>query len=314
MCVIQDSSEIKQLNASDFEEAFGDKFGDKVQQRIAAYGFEYEEMSLSEHNEVIRNIVGILLAENVEFAGEHRRDKWEKGWGENLSLLQATSRIEAIKPKYFEKYQVLRWKQKFIKPISKNFEANILAVIEEWLFEKYMQEARFIYEFGCGTGHNLVRLREFNADATLWGLDWVDSSQKLIREIAKQRNDAKFFGHKFDYFAPDTNFTLEKDAVVFTVASLEQVGDRFKPFVQYLLQQKPKLCIHIEPIVELLDENDLLDYLSVEYFKKRKYLTGFLPYLQLLEKQNKVKIINAQRTYTGSMYIEGCSVIVWMPV
>ena len=49
----------------------------------------------------------------------------------------------------------------------------------------------------------------------------------------------------------------------------------------------------------------------IKYFKKRKYLDGFKTYLVDLEKQGKIEIIQDQRSYIGSMLIDGYSIIAW---
>ena len=59
---------------------------------------------------------------------------------------------------------------------------------------------------------------------------------------------------------------------------------------------------------------NLVDYLSILYFKKRNYLSGFLLKLRELEEAGKIKIHMAKRTFIGSLYIEGYSVIAWSPV
>ncbi len=197
--------------------------------------------------------------------------------------------------------------------LDKNFEVNMLAILEYWLFEKYLKEFSKIYEFGCGTGHNLIRLREVNKTAELWGLDWTKSSPKIIRDIAKTSEDRKIKAHCFDFFNPDKNFKTDKNGAVLTVASLEQTGKKYKKFINYILKNKPALCVHIEPTAETLDENNLLDYLSIKYFKKRNYLDGYITYLKKLEKQSLLKIIKIQRSYIGSFYIDGYSVIIWKP-
>ena len=86
------------------------------------------------------------------------------------------------------------------------------------------------------------------------------------------------------------------------------------PFIDFLLEKKPEICLHIEPIAELLNEENLVDYLSILYFKKRNYLSGFLLKLRELEEAGKIKIHMAKRTFIGSLYIEGYSVIAWSPV
>lgn len=123
--------------------------------------------------------------------------------------------------------------------------------------------------------------------------------------------DKKIEPHRFDFFEPDNSFEIKDKSVVYTVAALEQVGDNYKKFINYLLEKKPNICIHFEPISELLDENKLNDLLSIQYFKNRNYLNGFLDYLKLLEQQNKIKIIDQRRIYSGSYFIEGHSLVVW---
>ncbi len=162
---------------------------------------------------------------------------------------------------------------------------GLLSILQYWIFEKYLKDFPTIYEFGCGTGHNLLRLRELNKKAILWGLDWAKSSQKLINGVAKALNDNALKAHHFDYFNPNYDFKLDPHGAVYTFASLEQTCKNYKKFVSYLLKNKPSLCVNIEPTGETLDQNNLLDSLSIQYFKKRKYLDGYIGYLKELEKK-----------------------------
>ncbi len=301
------------LEPSDFRGLLEKNLSPFVASRIRKYKFAYSTFSSEERDGLLKKVVATLVDPFLVFSGKHRLAQWEKGWGQNLQEFSAEKGKDSIIPRYFGKYPVVRLHQEWIRPESKDFEYNMLGVILDWLFDKYLRRAGTAYEFGCGTGHNLMRLRGINPTAKLWGLDWATSSQRLIKRYAAKQKDKKLFAHRFDYFSPDKAFKLDPDSVVYTVASLEQIGDKHEKFIQYLLDQKPKLCVHVEPIAELLDENNLLDYLSIEYFKKRKYLRGFLTRLQELEKQGKLKIERAQRTRIGSFFIEGYSVIVWTP-
>lgn len=208
---------------------------------------------------------------------------------------------------------MVRWKQELIAPLHRQFEERLFFAIQDWLFDKYLRDKESVYEFGCGTGHNLFRVRAVNPHATLWGLDWTEASQKILGRLREAGVDTKLYGQRFDYFTPDEGFKLAPGAAVYTAASLEQTGDRFQPFINYLLNSRPSICIHIEPIAELLDESNLLDFLSIAYFKRRNYLNGLLGYLRALEQDGRINIHMARRTMTGSLFIEGCSVIVWSP-
>jgi len=304
----------KTLKFNDFEKIWGEKLNPFLKKKIKEYNFQYIEITNEERDRCLERIIQALLADFIVFAGSHRRKQWDKGWGENLKSLSKNNYNDSISPKYFGKYSILRINQKFIKPVSRDFERRSLAVILYWLADKYMREADAIYEFGCGTGHHLLDVRKINPHAKLWGLDWVTSSQKIIKKLSDDLSDNKLLAHKFDFFNPDKKFKLEKNSIIYTVAALEQTGKNYKKFISYLIKNKPKLCIHIEPVGELLDENHLLDYLSIKYFQKRNYLNGFLDYLRELEKQKKLKIIKAQRSYIGSMFIDGYSIIIWAPI
>ena len=64
---------------------------------------------------------------------------------------------------------------------------------------------------------------------------------------------------------------------------------------------------------EPLDNTELLQYLTIEYFNKRKYLKEYITKLRKLEEQGKISIHDVIRTGIGSLFIEGYSVIVWSP-
>jgi len=69
----------------------------------------------------------------------------------------------------------------------------------------------------------------------------------------------------------------------------------------------------MEPIEDLYDEENLLDYLALKYHRKRGYLSGYLPRLRMLEAEGKLKIMEVRRMHFGSIYQEGYSFVVWRP-
>ena len=260
---------------------------------------KYQLLSKKEEEQAIIQILEVLLDKSVPFSGSHRHKQWEKGWGENLESGNIT-------PKYFGKYKVNRLNGKLVYGKSKNYEQEMLYTLVDNLGIKYLSKAKDVYEFGCGTGHNLWRIKDINPKAKLHGFDWAKSSNKIIQSMG-------FDGQNFDYFKP-ANIKLEKGSAVFTVASLEQVGTNYKKFVSYLLKNKPSIVVHIEPMPEYLDSSKLLDYLSIQYMAKRKYLKGYPTYLESLEKKGKLKILEARRSGIGSMFIDGYSILIWKPL
>ena len=303
------------INADELEAVFNEKLSTELKEKINNYKLTYASVDNEERDRYLLKIIEVLLHDDLVEAGVHRLLDWEKGWGENRDQYDKNANFESLMPKYFGKYGLIRWKQQLVKPVSYNFDYYILAVILDWIFEKYrIFEFDNIYEFGCGTGHNLFRIREFNKHAKLWGLDWATSSQEIIEKYAIEQRDMNLFAQRFDFFNPNFEFRIQPNSLIYTVESIEQIGNQYELFVQYLLDQQPMLCIHIEPISELLDSTNLLDYLSIKYIEKRKYLSGYYDYLLKLEKMGNLKILQAQRTYVGSLFVEGYSVIAWSPI
>lgn len=262
---------------------------------------KYRSLTKAETKEVYKQIEKVLKDKSLPFSGKHRKEQWEKGWGENQKSGNLT-------PKYFGKYKVNRRNGKFVLGLTKNYEQEMLYTIVDKLAKKYLSKADYIAEFGCGTGHNLLRVRKVNKNAGLMGFDWAKSSQKIVNKLGKG-----IIGENFDFFSP-AKWMLPDNTAVYTVAALEQTGTRYKKFVEYLLINNPSIVVHIEPIPELLNRRKYVDNLSIRYMKKRKYLSGYLAYLRSLEKKGKIKILEAKRSGVGSMFIDGYSVIVWRPI
>jgi hypothetical protein len=301
------------LTPFEFEVVFGEALAKLARKLIEEYGFEYTLIEKEESDAWIHQEFRHLEDDIIPTAGEHRLAKWEDGWKENLEAFKANPDPASLIPQYFYKDRVNRWRGELIRPAKVLFEYHALCAIEDWIFGKYLCDVDSIYEFGCGTGHNLLRANRQNPKAWLWGLDWTETSWKIIEEMVVARFLDGACGGKFDFFAPDPHLRLSPNSGVYTVAALEQVGTRFAPFVEWLIAQRPKVCVHIEPIIELLDERNLLDRLTMAYMKKRNYLSGFLPYLQEQEKKERIVIHKAQRTHIGGLFTESNSVVVWSP-
>jgi hypothetical protein len=69
----------------------------------------------------------------------------------------------------------------------------------------------------------------------------------------------------------------------------------------------------MEPLLDLYDQDNLVDYLAVRFHTFRGYLSGFLPRLRQLEAEKRIEILKVQRMNFGSLYHEGYSFVVWRP-
>lgn len=280
-----------------------------VIERMEKFPLMYQELSKEKYEKYLVHVLNVLFNPIVK-SGKHRLPEWENGWNENFEEFSNSKNVDLLIPKYHGKNNYIRWNGEIVEPLSPKFDYNIHINFIDSVIENYLKGIENVYEFGCGPGYHLLRLSGYHSDLNFFGLDWATSSQNIINKI-NEIMDKKIEPHRFDFFEPDNSFEIKDKSVVYTVAALEQVGDNYKKFINYLLEKKPNICIHFEPISELLDENKLNDLLSIQYFKNRNYLNGFLDYLKLLEQQNKIKIIDQRRIYSGSYFIEGHSLVVW---
>lgn len=304
---------MKKITIKDIEEIVGFSISPNCKKMVEKFDLTYRELTKKERDDVILNIINILN-NDIEYVGKHRLEKWEKGWFENLELLKQKKDINSLIPKYFNKYDIARWKGDFVKCETEYFDYKLHIILVDAILHRYVGTYYSnLYEFGCGPAYHLLRFGNFNPNINLIGLDWTAASQNIIDEISKLGINNKITGYNFDYFNPNYDIEIKNNSAIFTCASLEQIGENYKEFVNYLLSKKPEICLHFEPSSELLDENNLVDNLSILYFNKRKYLKGYLTYLKQLEQEEKIEIVNTQRLYGGSYFIEGYPVIIWKP-
>lgn len=293
-----------------FENLFGIKASEKLKKLHKELNLDYEECTQEETEENIKKINETLNDDMIKVSGPHRIGDWTMGWHENFFAFSTTGVFDALKPRYFGKIPYTRFNNKFVKSKNPDFEYNCFKMLQACLFEKYVKEINSYYEFGCGTGYNLLNCEFISNPKKITGLDWAETSQMCITAMCDLKNKS-FECKNFDFEKPDLSFDLDSDSVVTTLAALEQIGDRHGNFIDYLLSKKPSMCLHLEPIEEVLDQNIPMEDLSLKYFAKRKYLSKFLTRLRDLEAEGKIEILETKRTNIGSFYIEGYTLVAW---
>jgi hypothetical protein len=306
------------ITADEMEEVLQTSLSPALRKECDEASLRYEEISDKERDDYIREVVDVLfkniLDKDTKPAGQHRLQEWEQGWNENLEALKKGKDVKDIVPRYHGKHKLVHWRQRMIRPTTPDFDYKILCFIVDWSIETFLRDVEALFEFGCGPAYHLLRARKYNPQAKMVGLDWTKTSQEIIKQISNLGIDKNIEGRNFNFFEPDYSIEVPPKSGFLTIAALEQVGDRFDQFLEFVMNKKPSICVHFEPIDELLDQTHLIDRLSTLYFRKRDYLSGFLPKLHRLQDEGKIKILREQRTYTGSFFIEGHSLVVWSPL
>lgn len=257
---------------------------------------QYEFMSQAEQEAMCQEILAEIKDGRFKSVGESNRSHWEEVWSQHDSLI----------PPFVRPTGILRWKQRFFRSAEVPVEEIWYRVFRQQVLGTYFQFIGTLYEFGCGNGWNLVAASEIHPRIELLGLDFSHA--------AVARLQAPIQGRVFDFFQPDYGLKLKRWSGVLTVGALEQTGKDWGPFLEYLLANKPHVCVHVEPILEWYDPKNPVDATAIEYHRARKYWEGFPARMEELARQGKVEILEKQRSYFGSRYIEGYSLFVWKPL
>ena len=306
-----------ELKLDEFALLFGttpDRIPSDCRALIDKYDFRYRKLNGAERDQAILRVLKSIDSGDLAVAGNPRKAQWELGWTENLQgFMNGGHDLSALVPKYIKQGEPLRIFGEYVVPIDRNFELRYFDVFRRWLFRTYFERVENIYEFGCGSGYNLAVLAQIYPDKNLYGLDWAPTSKEIVDQMA-QAYGWKMEGLIFDYFSPDRRVNIAANSAVLTIGSLEQVGRKFEPFLQYLLESSPQVCVHAEPVVEWFDENNLMDYLALRYHKTRGYLEGFSTRLRELEDQGTIEIVGAHRSHYGTLFADGWSQLIWKPL
>lgn len=271
------------------------------------------DLSSEERDNHLMAILKRLEEPQISRSTEENLAIFERGWSENLALCRTNGvSLDSLRPKYVKPNAIMRMSGKFIVPENPFLFDDLCTSTLNALFAKYFKEAECVYEFGCGTGRYLYMLGNLMSKKKLIGLDWTKASGEILKVIAEQTG-LPIEGARFDMLNPGRDRAVVPGSAIYTVGAMEQIGTRHAPFLSFLIESRPSIVVHHEPILELYRDPTLFDYIAALYHRKRNYLNGYLPALQDLERERKVEILDVRRGGYGDPFNEGSSIIVWRP-
>ncbi len=286
-----------------------------------------QEIELARVQQVRREHCAAKLRHVSEFGP--RAVAWEACWQERLENFKQHRSIRDLLPDFLRDPALpLRYFGQYILPRKADLLYEVQKAILAHLLRKWMRGS-VLLEFGCGSGYNLVAIKEafdgyvvpLNNRAAavrerwfpyieLFGLDWSPSAIKCVEHLG-------FAGAIFDMLnpkEPETSTLPWEHTTVLTAGAMEQLGGNFQPFIDFLLAKRPRVCIHVEPLIELYDPRDPMDAEAAAYHEARGYLTGFLPALHRMERAGEARIYEVHRTHFGGRFNDGFSWIIWRPL
>ena len=304
----------RKLIIRDYAELLGEDVGtinNLCGTEIKKSNLAFRKLTPDERDDIILNVLKRIDSDDLPIAGPKNKNRWEKGWGENLiNFKKRNYDLTELVPKFIRPNQPIRFRGDYVMPKQIDFELKFYEIFRKLLFKKYLKEVDNVYEFGCGTGFNLVELTKIYPSLELHGLDWVLESKEIIKIVAKQYN-LNIHGHLFDMLAPNKNFKVKRKSAVVLIGALEQLGENFKKLISYLIAQKPEVVIHVDSIDALYDTDNLSVYLALLHDRKRNYLKNYLYFMKNLESKGKIKFIKIQKIPCGGLYHDGYSYDIW---
>jgi len=253
---------------------------------------QFRYLTQKEKDLVVIKIINKIVEDKQIIASKGRKQKWHNGWNEALKSYSKTKNFKSLVPKFYtaRENKIFRLGGEFIKVKNPMFEINMVNIFRNWYFKKYFAKVKNIYEFGAGTGHNLLEVSEIFPEKKIYGSDFVKTAVDLLKLVAK-RNKINLKAFQFDMSKPNKKIQILKNSGVYTSGSLEQLSGNIYRFINYILSQKPNIIIHVEPAADFYKKYELVDYLGNFFQSKRKYTNNLLYYLKKLEKKKKIKII-----------------------
>ena len=298
------------LDINDFEEILGSELSTESKKFVEETNFQYELANSEQVNAGLIKFVNFLVEYKKE-SGPDYHEIWEQGWQENLNSYISSGDLIDLIPKFVRKKDLIRFGGGWIFPKDPEFETNFVTVLRDTIFRANFKDSSSIWEFGSGTGLNLVHLSKILPEKQLFGCDWAMPSVQILDEL-NQKLNLKIRGFHFDLFQPEYEILndVTPSSGLFTIGTMEQIGHNYQPFLDFILASNFKRIVHIETNYEIYDETNLLDFLAKKYIEKRNWLRGYFSTLRELEESGKIKIHEEKRTF-GSFFHDGYTITVW---
>jgi len=242
-------------------------------------------------------------------------DNWQGEWAKVLDRVRRDGvSLESLRPDYYN-FESLRLDQDYVFSDDPAFEQHFYLAVLRCLFARYVPGAARVTDLGCGAGASLYLLAEMFPEIELCGCDWAEPSKEIVALIgAAVGRSIEARNINMNTMAGWGNVPIDGETAVTTLHAMEQLGKNFEPLLDGLMARRPQIVIHLEPLAELYDPENLADKIALTYHRQREYLEGYLPRLHGLQAAGEIEILEERRLFFGSLWHEAYGVLVWRPL
>lgn len=293
-CGKDEKTDMKSVTIEDFASYWGvdsSSLPNSIEEYLGVVNTKHRETDKEELEEYVNSFVKKVSKSTSMRTKEENIAIFEKGWSEHKEHLKEKCDFDALMPKYYGGGLPF-----FLGPdLSAHVcENNILSAEMQILYMRYLASTYFrpfdeIHEFGSGSGLNLFAIGSTTPDKRLIGYEWTKSGTE-IADLIGEKSGLQVTGRRFDMLQPDRSVDLEGKAIL-TVASIEQLGENYSAFLEFLMAAKPGIVAHLEPGAPSASSKAMYSNLAVLYAKLRGYPLRFSETLKALDAENKISIL-----------------------
>ena len=155
------------------------EFSTECKRMISDMDFRYKILDGEKREKILLDVLKKLDSNHLSVSGSKRKNDWEKGWSENLQkFIENDHDVLALVPAYVRPERILRLNLNYITSSDPNFELNFYTVYRQYLFRRYLSDFDSIYEFGCGTGYNLLIMAQMYPQKKFYGINCLKEVKK----------------------------------------------------------------------------------------------------------------------------------------
>ncbi len=279
-------------------------------------GLAYRILGGDEEHRLADELDAFIETTDFRSVGGEASDIWERGWGEVAERVgQGPVTVDALRPQYFRDERHFRLNGRYVEAVEPRVEYRLSIAVRRILLNHYLADVPSVVELGCGTGLNILLLAGSFAQMRLVGCDWAGASQRILSAMERQF-PGRIEGKRLNMLTMEgaDDLSIGGDDTVLTVHAMEQLSGNWQACLDFIMAARPRMCLHIEPLLELYDAGDPADARMIRYHRKRGYLHGYLPAVQRLAEQGQAKILELRRTAFSGVHHEAYSVLAWQPL
>jgi len=227
-------------------------------------------------------------------------------------------------------YIVSRKKETFILPVSELEKKFMLTKYQQKQILEELQEKDYIQFYLNSRRERAVLVKNFDYLVKNFDQAWLNNLTRLAscqndknviksnsntvtssflnKHLSKLSQQLEPIQSKADIYSDIINYwNNSKKLQLISLSNLF----RYENYL-FLLKRKPEICIHIEPMPELIKDETFSDYLSKKFNSKRNYLNGLVPFLKSLENTGLIEILDLKRVkWKRSTGTECLNYLVW---